>query len=355
MSCAADFHPLTVADIRSLTDDAVAITFEVPDGLAETYRFLPGQHVTVRAGIDGEDIRRSYSICSPAGGPLRIGVRRIEGGTFSTFATERLRPGDVLEVAPPVGEFVLEPDPARSRHVGAIVAGSGITPVLSILESLLREEPRSRFTLVFGNRDARSVMFLEELEGLKDRYPDRFHLVNVLSREPSVVPLLSGRIDGPKLEALLDTVVDAGTIEAWYLCGPMEMVQTARRTLLERGWEESSVHDELFFAGPPPVRAEPELDDTEGVPVTFTLDGRTTTVRVRPDGAPILDAVLRVRPDAPWSCRGGMCTTCKAQVRSGDARLDRNFALTEEELAQGYILTCQAHPTTDELEITYDR
>ncbi len=356
MVTAADFHPLRVAAVETLTDDAVAITFDVPDDLAEEFSFLPGQHVTVRAEIDGQDVRRSYSICSPApDGPLRIGVKRIDGGVFSTYATKEVRPGDVLEVAPPVGEFVVEIDPGRGSHRGAVVAGSGITPVLSMVATVLAREPRGRFTLIFGNRHSRSIMFLEELEALKDRHPDRLHLIHVLSREPSVVPLLSGRIDGAKLETLLDSVVDASSIEDWYLCGPYEMVSDAQATLSRRGWTPEHIHDELFFAEPLPERPEPaEVPVGEGVPVTFTLDGRTATVTVPRDGAPILDYVLQVRPDAPWSCRGGMCTTCRAKVTVGAAELDRNFALTQAELDRGYVLTCQAHPTTDELELSYD-
>jgi ring-1,2-phenylacetyl-CoA epoxidase subunit PaaE len=286
---------------------------------------------------------------------LRVGVKRIAGGVFSTYATTELRAGDHLEVMSPVGEFTIETDPGNRRHYAAVAAGSGITPVLSMISTVLDSESESRFTLVFGNRDSRSVMFLEELEGLKDRYPARFHLVHVLSREPSLIPLFSGRIDAAKLEGILDTIVDAADVDAWYLCGPYEMVQDARKVLTVREVPSGRIHDELFFSGEL-VEPPPPIDETVAgtVAVAFTLDGRSSLVRVDPDGPPILDYALRARPDTPWSCRGGMCTTCKAQVLVGDAVLDRNFALTDEDVEKGYILTCQAHPATAELEITYD-
>jgi ring-1,2-phenylacetyl-CoA epoxidase subunit PaaE len=353
---APEFHTLTVSEIEQLTDDAVAITFDVPDELAERFRYVPGQHLTVRAFIEGEDVRRSYSVCADADSRmLRVGVKRINGGVFSTYATTVLEAGDELDVMPPVGEFTIEPDPTNRKHYGAVAAGSGITPVLSMIATVLESEPDSRFTLVFGNRDSRSVMFLEELEGFKDRHPSRFHLIHVLSREPSLIPLFSGRIDAAKFEGILDTIVDADDIDGWYLCGPYEMVEDVRKVLTARDVASDAIHDELFFSGEI-VEPPPPIDETvEGtIAVTFTLDGRSSLMQVDPDGPPILDYALQARPDTPWSCRGGMCTTCKAQVLVGDAVLDRNFALTEEDVEKGYILTCQAHPTSPELEITYD-
>jgi len=347
------FHPLTVAKVDRLTEDAVALTFAVPDALRGTYRHRPGQHVTVRAILDGEDVRRSYSICTtPDDETFRIGIRRIEGGRFSTFATGVLRAGDVLEVSPPTGEFVLDPDPTRTGRYGAVAAGSGVTPILSMIATALAVERGSRFTLLLGNRETRSIMFLEELQGLKDRYPDRFHLVHVLSREPSLVPLFAGRIDGPRLGALLALVVDPA-IEEWFLCGPLGLVEEARAVLRARGRPDARIHDELFFSGPRPER-RPPVEVAGGVPVRFTLDGRSSSVRVDPAGPPILEYALRVRPDTPFSCRGGMCTTCKARVVVGEVRLDRNFALTADDLARGLVLACQAHPVSDELEITFD-
>lgn len=351
-----DYNKLTIDAIETLTDDSVAISFAVPDDLVDSYQYIAGQHIAVRAEIDGQDVRRTYSICAPAASAkLRIGVKRVDGGAFSSFATTRLQPGDTVDVAPPYGDFTIETDAANASHYAAIAAGSGITPVLSMIASVLAAEPKSRFTLIFGNRSSSSIMFLEELEGLKDRYPDRLHLVHVLSREAQIIPILSGRLDREKVTLLLDNVVDAASVDSWYLCGPFEMVNAAREVLASRGIPEAAVNDELFFAEPTPAPPPVEPADTAGMAqVTFTLDGRTATVLVDPDGPPLLAYALEERRDTPYSCRGGMCTTCKAQVVQGEATMDLNFALASEDLAKGYILTCQAHPQSEELTITYD-
>lgn len=349
------FHPLRVAEVRQETDEAVSITFEVPADLTRTFGYLPGQHVTVRADIDGEDVRRTYSICANAvTGALRIGVKRLAGGAFSSFATTRLRAGDVLEVTSPAGDFTIVPDPDANRHYCAVAAGSGITPVLSLVSTTLRLEPGSRWTLVFGNREARSIMFLEELEGLKDRYPDRFHLIHVLSREDVGLPLFAGRLDASRLHALLDSLVDPKTVDEWFLCGPHEMVQAARRVLAERGIPDRQVHGELFFAGPvDPSTLPPEPEDG-AVIVEFTLEGRRSTARMRPDTS-ILDAALRVRSELPYSCKGGMCASCKARVVEGEVRMDKNYALIDREIEAGYVLTCQSHPVGDRVVVDFDQ
>lgn len=350
-----EFHTLRVAAVERLTDDAVAVTFSVPDELVETFRYLPGQHVTLRTHIDGADIRRSYSICAPAtSGALRVGIKRLPGGVFSNWANDELHADQALEVMAPIGEFTIEPDPARGLHYGAIAAGSGITPILSHVSTVLAVEPDSRFTLIFGNRESRSVMFLEELEGLKDRYLDRFNLIHVLSREETSVPLFSGRIDEEKLDALLSTVVDAATVDHWYLCGPYQMVESAHRVLLDRGVPEARVHTELFFSEPIDLPPPAPPDTTGYTEVRFELGGRFSTVMVDPSGAPILDHALAVRNELPFSCRGGMCTTCKARVLDGEVRMDKNWSLTDAEIADGYVLTCQAHPVSDAVELTYD-
>ena len=350
------YHSLTVAAIEELTDDAVAVTFAVPETLAATFRFTPGQHIGVKTEIDGQDVRRTYSVCTdPGENRLRIGVKRIPGGAFSTYATSRLRPGDNLEVAAPYGDFVIAPEPGTVRHCAAVAAGSGITPVLAMIAAVLNTEQESRFTLLFGNRTSTSIMFLEELEGLKDRYPDRFHLIHVLSREAQIVPILSGRLDEPKLDDLFTTLVDVDSVDGWYLCGPFEMVEATRNVLAGHGVDAAAIHDELFFSEPTPPAPPPIVEDAVGaVRLRFTLDGRTTTTSADPDGPPILFYALTERRDTPFSCRGGMCTTCKAQVIEGAVKMDLNFALTAEDLAKGYILTCQAHPTSEKLEITYD-
>lgn len=370
----ARFHTLTVADIERLTDDAVAITLRVPENLWQDYVFEPGQHLTLRATIHGEDVRQSYSICQSrsgrlphreAPGLLRVASARVEGGRMSTWLGESLRPGDTLEVMTPMGSFTCPTRPDLARHHVAVAAGSGITPVLSLLSTALEEEPLSRVTLLYGNRRTSSVMFLEELEDLKDRYPGRFQLIHVLSREASDVELFHGRLDRERLERLLDALVPVETVDEWYLCGPFGMVTGAEALLRERGVDAHHVHHEIFFVGAgdgpasAPVHRLPR-DVTSGpsappvAVVTVTLDGRTTAVPMTSRDESVLDALLRVRPDAPFSCTGGVCGTCRARLVDGEVTMDRNYALEPEELEAGVVLTCQAHPVTDTVRLDYD-
>ncbi len=351
---AAEFHSLTVAAVELLTETAVTISFDVPEALRSVYAHTPGQHVIVKAVIDGETVRRSYSICSPVGeSRIMIGVKKLPGGVFSTFANEDLQPGDVLEVTAPTGDFVLEPDRANANHYIAVVAGSGITPVLSMISSALAIEESSRFTLIYGNRDGASIMFLDHLDALKNRYPDRFAIFHILSREVHAIPLFQGRLDEDKLRRLFTTVVDARTATAWYLCGPMGVVDAARSVLAAGGVGDERIHDELFFAGDG-AGTDVVVDDVAGSVVKFTLAGRTSTVIVAPGGAPILDHVLAVRPEIPFSCRAGACASCRAQVTEGEVTMDRNWALNQAEVDAGQILTCQAHPVSATVELSYD-
>jgi ring-1,2-phenylacetyl-CoA epoxidase subunit PaaE len=349
----AEFHRLRVTEVTPLTDEAVAVTFDVPEHLVDTFSFLPGQHVTVRSQIDGADVRRSYSICANANsGKLRIGVKRLPRGAFSTWATTALVAGIELEVMPPVGDFTVVPEPV---HYGAVAAGSGITPVLSLVSTTLEAEPGCRWTVIFGNRSADTVMFLDELEGLKDRYPDRLQLIHVLSREQAVMPLFSGRLDRRKVSQLLDRVVLPASPVEWFLCGPFEMVADVRAVLEERGLAPERIHDELFFAGPlDPSTLPPVPPGEEGtVALTVVLDGRVSSTRMRPESS-VLDAALAVRRELPYSCKGGMCASCKARVIEGAVTMDKNWALVDYELAEGYVLTCQSHPITDSLTVDYD-
>ena len=350
------FHPLTVASVDPLTDESVAITFAVPDDLRDTFRYLPGQHVTVRREIDGTDVRRSYSICANANlGALRVGIKRLNGGAFSTWATTQLQAGEVIEVTPPGGEFTIDPATEAGNHHCAVVAGSGITPVLSLVTTTLDSDPTATWTVIYGNRAARTVMFLDELEGLKDRYPERLQIVHVLSREDPGLDLFAGRIDATKLESLFATVVDADRIDRWFLCGPHEMVTGARQLLTDRGVAPEHVRDELFFAGPPTAPPPPPPADEEGtIRLTVILDGRASEVQMRPETS-VLDAAMSVRSELPYSCKGGMCATCKARVIEGEVRMDKNYALVDADLAQRFILTCQSHPTTDHLVVDYDQ
>ncbi|MFI2650578.1 1,2-phenylacetyl-CoA epoxidase subunit PaaE [Micromonospora fulviviridis] len=354
------FHPLHVAAVDRLTDDSVAITFAVPEELRETFAFSAGQHLTVRrVGADGAEVRRSYSICSTPDelarhGRLRIGVREVPGGAFSAYACGALRGGDTVEVLPPLGHFTSAFAPDRVRHYGAVVAGSGITPVLSLVATALSVEPASTFTLVYGNRTANTVMFAEELADLKDRWPTRLHLVHVLSREMGESALLSGRIDADRLARLLDTVVPGEVIEEWFLCGPYGMVVDAKAVLADRGAPEATVHTELFHvdAPPEPVRRPADQPGT-GAEVTIVLDGRSSSFTMGRDER-VLDAALKVRGELPYACKGGVCSTCRAKVVSGEVSMARNYALEPDEVATGYVLTCQSSPVTDKLTVDYD-
>jgi len=347
------FHRLRVASVERLTDDAVAVTFDVPQHLGADYAFTAGQHVNVSVP-GGDGIRRSYSICAPQGsGLLRIAIKRIPDGTFSSFALGALSPGDELDVMTPAGRFTPDLDVGNAKHYVAVAAGSGITPVISIIGSILQVEPASRVTLVYGNRTSQTVMFLDELSDLKDVYPDRLHLVHVLSREARETDLLSGRIDEARLERFLGTLIPPETVDEWYLCGPLELVTTARRVLLAHGVDRARVHSALFHVGDPPPPPPLDRPATLSV-VTAVLDGRRSTVELADPDETVLEAVLRVRNDAPFACKGGVCGTCRAKLLDGKLDMERNFALEEDEVQAGYVLTCQSHPSTPEVSLDYD-
>ncbi len=351
-----EFHPLRVAEVERLTPDAVAVTFEVPDELADDYAFTPGQHLTLRTMVDGDEVRRSYSICSPpADGRLRVAVKRIEGGLFSDHANAGLEVGDVLDVMTPAGRFGRVPDPTARRHYAAVVAGSGITPVMAVMGAVLQVEPASTFTLVYGNRNSSTVMFGDEIADLKDRYPQRLQLLHVLSREPHDADLLHGRIDTAKLDRMLETLLPPDQVDDWFLCGPFGMVEQVRETLRAHGVQNTSIHLELFHVdgeAPRVVRPRASGDDS-GCEVTVRLDGRSSTFTM-PDEGSVLDATLAVRADAPFACKGGVCGTCRVMVREGKVEMARNYALEPEEIAAGYALACQSAPTTDRLEVDFD-
>jgi ring-1,2-phenylacetyl-CoA epoxidase subunit PaaE len=351
------FHPLTVESIDPVTEDSVAITFAVPEHLREDYRYSHGQHLTVRTELAGDDVRRNYSICAPASsGLLRIAVKRLPGGAFSEHALEQLKAGDVLDVMTPSGRFFTELDPANARHYVCVAAGSGITPILSIVASTLAAEPHSSVTLLYANRTHKSVMFLEEVEDLKDQYPDRFQLVHVLSREPQEVELFSGRLDTDRMSRILEALLPPDTVDHWFLCGPFDMVSSLRKLLISEGVSKKAIHAEVFHveSAPPVRRPTVETADAEGAEVTITLDGRKSTFRLAPDGPAVLDAALTVRADAPFACKGGVCGTCRAKLLEGSVAMDTNWALEPDEVEKGYVLTCQSHPTSDTVVLDYD-
>ena len=346
------FRELTVARVDRLCADAVAVTFAVPAGLAAEFRFRPGQSLTLRRVVGGREERRSYSICSPAGQPPRIGVREVPGGALSGWLVNEVRPGDRIEAQPPAGSFTPDLD-QPGRHV-LIAAGSGITPILSMTASALAH-PQARVTVLYGNRRADSVMFADEIADLKDSHPARMQLVHVLSREAQEVELFSGRLDAGRLRRLLSAVTDVGGVDHWWLCGPYGMVTDASAVLGELGVPPERVHRELFYVEdvPPEPEQHAETAPAGGSEVTVILDGRTTTTTI-PAGTPVLDGVQRVRPDLPFACKGGVCGTCRAQVRAGEVRMRRNFALEDAEVAAGYVLTCQSLPVSAELTVDYD-
>ncbi|MFD7630670.1 2Fe-2S iron-sulfur cluster-binding protein [Streptomyces sp. NPDC059851] len=357
------FNRLTVSAVDRLTDDSVALTLAVPDELRADYRHAAGQHLTLRrTNPEGAEIRRTYSICSPAPDPagpgperLQVGVRLVEGGEFSTFAHKEVAAGDVLDVMVPAGRFVLDPAAAPvGGHYAAIVGGSGITPVLSIAATLLAARPDARFCLVRTDRTQASTMFLEEVADLKDRYPDRFQLVTVLSREEQEAGLPSGRLDEERLKGLLPALLPVADVTGWYLCGPYGLVVSAERALGALGVGRGRVHEEVFHvedtAAPAPAVAAAPADGR----VTARLDGRSGTWPIQ-GGESLLDTVLRNRADAPYACKGGVCGTCRAFVVKGEVRMDRNFALEAEETDAGFVLACQSHAVTEEVEIDFDR
>ena len=361
----ATFHDLTVSRVDRLTDEAVAISFAVPEELREEFRFEPGQHLTLRATIDGEDARRSYSCCISRGqsqesGEVRVASAHVPGGVMSSWLQEHVSAGDTLQVMTPMGSFTCPTDPTATKHHVGVAAGSGITPVLSLLTTVLEEEPGSRVTLVFGNRRTDSIMFLEELMDLKNRFPGRFTLLNVLSREAQDAALLTGRIDRDKFEELLATFIPEDEVDEWYLCGPLGLVETAQQVLAERGADPEHVHHEVFHvddAGAPVADSDAAPRDPGAPPeavATVTLDGRTTTVPMPTRAETILAATLRERPDAPFSCTGGVCGTCRAKVVDGEVRMERNYALEPDEVERGYRLMCQSHPVSEQVTIDYD-
>ncbi len=348
------FHTLTVAEVSRLCEDAAAVTFDVPAGLAGAYAFRAGQSLTLRRFPGGREERRSYSICAPEVARPRIGVREVPAGLFSGWLVRQVRPGDEISVGTPAGSFT--PGTATAGHHVLIAAGSGITPVLSIAATALRD-PAATAAVFYGNRHADTVMFADELADLKDRYPARLELIHVLSREPREAELLSGRLDAARLTELLPRLVDTARADHWWLCGPFEMITSASELLRAQGVPAGRIHRELFYVEdvpPPPTRhAEAPVPAGATSEATITLDGRSTAVSLARD-VTVLEGAQRVRPDLPFACKGGVCGTCRARVTSGKVHMRRNFALEEPEVAAGFVLTCQSLPVSATLTVDYD-
>jgi ring-1,2-phenylacetyl-CoA epoxidase subunit PaaE len=349
---ATHFHPLTVARVDRLTEDSVAVTFDVPEELRAAYAFCAGQSLTLRRVVAGVEQRRSYSICAAVGEPPRIGVREVPSGSFSRWLVREVRPGASIEVATPAGGLRADPS-TGGRHL-CIAAGSGITPLLSITASVLAN-PEAQVTLLYGNRTTASVMFAEELADLKNRYGPRLELVHVLSREPRDVELFTGRLDPDRLRRLLTTLVPLAAVDDVWLCGPFEMVTGAQQVLAELGVPPEKVHLELFFVDvPPPPLRHPDAT-VEGITseVTVVLDGRVTTA-VASRTTSVLEAAQQARSDLPFACKGGVCGTCRAKVAAGEVEMVRNYALEPAEVADDFVLTCQSFPVTERVTVDYD-
>lgn len=351
------FHKLKVSDLRRETPDAVSIAFDIPEALRDSYRFHPGQHLTLRLKDDGGELRRSYSICAGMDdGELRIAVKKVHGGSVSSWVNEKLKAGDEIEVMTPQGRFGVAPSPDEARTFLAIAAGSGITPINSMIRTMLTREPRSRFILLYGNRNAKSIMFKDQLEDLKDQFLDRLVVHHVLSREPQEIALLSGRLDKEKITSLLKSSLPAEKIAHAFLCGPGGLIKESEEALRAYGLDSSRVHVEYFSTDGLPVATRNPATIVENVEVdaSITLNGIQYNVPMKA-GETVIDAGLRAGLDLPFSCKGGMCCTCRAKLTGGDVLMEHNYSLEDWEMKAGFVLTCQARPTTKNVAIDFDQ
>ena len=356
------FHPLKIKELRRETKDAVSIAFDVPEHLADTFQFIQGQYLTVKQMINGEDVRRNYSVCvSPLDGELRVAVKKVPGGRFSTFANEELRTGDTLEVLPPMGKFHTEVKANQQKTYVGFAGGSGITPVISILKTVLQVEQESRFLLFYANRGAQSIIFKEELEGLKNKYMGRLSIFHVFSEEQLDSELFNGFITPEKCKTFARLLFDASTVDEYFICGPEPMMLAIQQGLKELGVDDKKIHIELFTApGSRPIASaaeakKPLADPTKESEVSVRLDGKTFDMRLAYGGDSVLDAALKKGADLPFACKGGVCATCKAKLVEGQIDMDINYALEEDELEAGFILTCQSHPRSEKIIVDFDQ
>ena len=354
----AHFYPLKVAEIIPETAEANSIRFEIPTELRDAFAFKAGQHLTLKATIGGEEVRRNYSLCTaPAEQDWMVTVKRIAGGVFSNWVGDSLKAGDMVEVMPPHGSFTTEFAPAAKRHIVGLAGGSGITPVLSLLRTTLKEEPDSQFTLLYGNRDSSSIIFLEKLADLKDRYLGRLSLHHFLAEEEGDIELFNGMLDRTRCdEAITALIGDPASVDAWFICGPGPMMDAAEGTLLERNVDKERIHIERFTADRPSAALAAEMAQLQtkaaGATMSVTLDGRTR--RVAFTEANILDSARASGLPAPFACKAGVCATCRAKVTSGKVEMAARYGLTDEEVAAGYVLTCQSVPVGDGVAVDYD-
>ncbi len=353
-----NFETLTISDVRKETGDCVSVAFAVPANLKELFRYKQGQYITVRTSLNGEDIRRSYSICSsPLDDELRIAVKKVPDGLFSSYANEQLKKGDALQVMTPRGRFFTKLDPAASNHYIAFAAGSGITPIFSIIKTTLQTEPNSRFTLIYGNRNRHSIIFREQLEALKNKYIGRFNIIYILSREKTDAPIHFGRIDAAKTNSLCEILIDPAQAAAIFLCGPEEMVFSVKETLEQKEVDPKKIHFELFTAGKKTGTAKPQRSAVAREVksrISVKQDGTSFEFDLGFEGDSILEAALKQGADLPFACKGGVCCTCKAKLIEGEVEMELNYGLEPDEIEQGFILTCQSHPITEKVMIDFD-
>jgi len=354
------FHSLKIKEIRRETPDCVSVVFDIPEVLQKDFSFTQGQSLTMRTFINKEEVRRTYSICSsPIENEWRVAIKKVEGGSFSTHANEQLKKGDTLEVMPPVGRFYTPLNPSHKKHYVAFAAGSGITPVLSLIKTTLATEPKSEFTLVYGNRSRGSIIFFEELEGLKNKFMDRFNLIHILSRERTDATLNYGRINADKLTEL-SRLIDYKNADDFFLCGPEEMIFAVKAYLEASGINQKKIHFELFTTPGEKSRvAKSEqraaIDVGPKSKITIKLDGRSVDFDLSLNSnTTILDAALQQGADLPYACKGGVCCTCKARLLEGEVEMDVHWGLEQEEVEQGFILTCQSHPKTEKVVVDFD-
>jgi len=358
---APKFYPLKVKEVRPETNDCVSVALEVPDDLKQTFRFAPGQYLTFKKHLKDAEIRRSYSICcSPNDNELRVAIKKVEQGKFSGFANAELKPGEVLDVMPPLGKFTPRSSDKTKKQYLAFAAGSGITPVMSIMKSLLENEADSEFTLVYGNRNRNTIIFREAIEGLKNRYMQRMRVYHILSREMMDVPLFNGRIDANKVIDLSKSLIDVNKVDEVFICGPEEMLLAVRQQLLDLGMPSEKIHIELFSSPDQPkakheqwVKQHNRHGDAVSK-VSVRLDGVTFDMELGYNEDSILDAALKHGADLPYACKGGVCSTCRAKVVEGEVEMEVNYALEKDEIKNGFVLTCQSHPKTERVVIDFD-
>ncbi len=358
---APKFYPLTIKEVRAETPDCVSVALNVPDEFQEVFRFAPGQYLTFKKHLEDAELRRSYSICaSPKDHELRVAIKKVEGGKFSGFANAGMKAGDVLDVMTPMGKFSPRKADGKAKNYLAFAAGSGITPIMSIMKSVLEESAESRFTLVYGNKNRNTIIFREAIEGLKNRYMQRLRVYHVLSREMMDVPLFNGRIDAQKAIDFSEALIDLSKVDEAFICGPEDMLLSVRKQLSELGLPEEHIHIELFSSPDQPASSHKKWAKehaTDGGPmsiVRITLDGATFEMKLGYNSDNILDAALKHGADLPYACKGGVCSTCRAKVMEGEVEMEVNYALEKDEVAKGFVLTCQSHPKTERVVIDFD-